>query len=224
MKHLHHLGSAILLGLIAATPATSLAQTEPSGFYATLYGQLSRLGSTGFNETGNAGFGSGLTAEFGTGFGFGGDVGYRYGNGWATEIEWNWRRHDVTSLRRGSTTIAADGDFASNILFVNGLRRFVGFGGGWTPYVGAGVGWVEEIDFDLSSAGTGRAWSTQGKIGVQLIGGAEIPLGEKWRLVTDLRVLRVGDDDMPAEGSGTGRLSKPSYNPMSVQLGLRRMF
>lgn len=224
MKYLRQLGSAFLLGLLAAMPAASWAQTEPSGFYATVYGQASRLGDTGFGETGNAGFGSGLKAEFGIGFGFGGDIGYRYGNGWATEIEWNYRRHDLSSLRRSGTTLAADGDFASNIFFVNGLRRFVGLAGGWTPYVGAGVGWVEEIDFDLSSGGTNRAWSKQGKIGVQLIGGIEIPISGSWRLATDVRALRVGDVDLPAEGGGTGKLSKPSYNPISVQLGLRRMF
>lgn len=224
MKRLRRLCSAVLLACLAGTAGSALAQTEPRGFYATVYGQASWLDSTGFDEVGNAGFGSGLKAEFGTGFGFGGDIGYRYGNGWATEVEWNWRRHEVTSLRRGGTTLSSDGDFASNIFFVNGLRRFVGIAGGWTPYVGLGVGWVEEIDLDLKSGGTSRAWSKQGNIAVQLIGGTEIPLSESWRLTADVRMLRVGDVELPAETGATGRLSKPSYNPLSVQFGLRRMF
>jgi opacity protein-like surface antigen len=204
--------------------STSLAQTEPRGFYATVYAQASNLGSTTFDEVGNAGFGSGLKATFGSGFGLGGDIGFRYGNGWASELEWNWRRHDLKSLNRSGSTLASSGDFASNIIFVNGLRRFIGQAGGWTPYVGAGLGWVQEIDFDINSGGTDRAWSKTGKAALQLIGGTEIPLGNAWRLAADVRLLRVGKVELPAEEGVTGRLSQPRYNPVSVQVGLRRAF
>jgi opacity protein-like surface antigen len=155
--------------------------------------------------------------------GFGGDIGYRYGNGWAAEFEWNWRRHDLKSLQGGGTAVT-DGDFASNIFFVNGLRRFVGEKGGWIPYTGVGIGWVQEIDFDLNSGATERAWSKQGKVAFQLIGGVEIPLNNLWSVVADARIMRVGRVELPAEEGVTGRLSSPSYNPISVQLGLRRMF
>jgi opacity protein-like surface antigen len=120
--------------------------------------------------------------------------------------------------------VVNDGDFASNIFFVNGLRRFPGAVGKWTPYIGAGVGWVQEIDFDLNSVGADRAWSKQGKIGLQLIGGAEIPLNKDWSLAADIRMLRLGRVELPAEEGVMGRLSKPSYNPVSVQIGLRRIF
>lgn len=210
--------------LMIGMAGTSLAQTEPRGFYATVYAQASNLGSTTFDEVGSASFGSGLTARFGTGLGLGGDIGFRYGNGWASELEWNWRRHDLKSLQSGGSTLATNGDFASNIIFVNGLRRFVGQTGGWTPYVGAGLGWVQEIDFDINSGGTERAWSKNGKVAVQLIGGAEIPLGGAWRLATDVRLLRVGNVELSAEEGVTGRLTQPRYNPVSVQVGLRRAF
>lgn len=211
-------------GLIIGTADNAMAQAEPRGLYATVYAQASKLGSTSFDEAGNAGFGSGLTARFETGVGFGGDIGFRYGNGWASELEWNWRRHDLKSLKRGGSTLASSGDFASNIIFVNGLRRFVGQAGGWTPYVGAGLGWVQEIDFDINSTSKDRAWSKQGKVAVQLIGGAEIPLGDAWKLAADVRFLRVGNIELPAEEGVTGRLSQPRYNPVSVQVGLRRAF
>jgi opacity protein-like surface antigen len=213
-------GSIMLFGMAS----TSLAQTEPRGFYATVYAQASNLGSTTFDEVGNAGFGSDLKATFGNGLGLGGDIGFRYGNGWASELEWNWRRHDLKSLNRNGSTLASSGDFASNIIFVNGLRRFIGQAGGWTPYVGAGLGWVQEIDFDINSGGTDHAWSKKGKIAIQLIGGTEIPLGNAWRLAADVRLLRVGNVELPAEEGVTGRLSQPRYNPVSVQVGLRRMF
>lgn len=210
-------------GLLAHAPGVH-AQTEPKGFYASVYAQASRLGSTRFDEFGNAGFGTGLEASFKTGMGLGGDLGYRYGNGWAAEIEWNWRRHDPSTLRRASTTLASEGDFASNIIFVNALRRFIGQRGGWTPYLGAGIGWVQEIDLDLNTGATDRAWSRQGRFGVQLIGGAEIPLSASWRLTADVRLLRVGGVELPAEEGATGRLAQPRYNPVSAQVGLRRVF
>ena len=212
--------SSMMIGMTGNT----WAQTEPRGLYATVYAQTSNLGSTTFNEIGNAGLGSGLKANFGTGLGLGGDIGFRYGNGWASELEWNWRRHDLKSLNRGATTLASSGDFASNIIFVNGLRRFIGPTGSWTPYVGAGLGWVQEIDFDIPSGGTERAWSKSGKTALQLIGGTEIPLGNTWRLTADVRLLRIGSVELPAEEGVTGRLMQPRYNPVSVQLGLRRLF
>jgi opacity protein-like surface antigen len=223
MKYRVSICRTVFAGCIAATALPSLAAIEPRGYYATIYAQASQLGSTSFDEIGNAGFGPGLRAKFDTGFGFGGDIGFRYGNGWAAEVEWNYRRHELKSLS-GSFTPVADGDFASNMLFINGLRRFPSASGGWTPYVGAGIGWVQEIDFDLNSAASDRAWSKQGKIGLQLIAGTEIPMSKDWRLTADLRVLRLGSVEMPAEEGITGRLSKPDYNPVSVQIGLRRVF
>jgi hypothetical protein len=217
--HIYH----ILLSCLAYVPGQSLAQSETAGFYTSAYAQATHLGSTTFDEIGNAGLGSGLRTDFDGGVGFGGDIGYRYGNGWAAEFEWNWRRHDLKSLQGGGTAVT-DGDFASNIFFVNGLRRFVGEKGGWIPYTGVGIGWVQEIDFDLNSGATERAWSKQGKVAFQLIGGVEIPLNNLWSVVADARIMRVGSIELPAEEGVTGRLSRPSYNPISVQLGLRRMF
>jgi hypothetical protein len=224
MKFFRSFSALAASSLMIGMAETSWAQTEPRGFYATVYAQTSKLGSTTFNEIGNAGLGSGLKASFGTGLGLGGDIGFRYGNGWASELEWNWRRHDLKSLNRGTTTLASSGDFASNIIFVNGLRRFIGPTGSWTPYVGAGLGWVQEIDFDIPSGGTERAWSKSGKAAVQLIGGTEIPLGDTWRLTADVRVLRIGNVELSAEEGVTGRLTQPRYNPVSVQVGLRRLF
>ncbi len=224
MTRFQPLCSAALLGCFALFTTPLQAQTEAPGLYATVYTQYSRLDSTSFDERGSAGFGSGLKADFDAGIGFGGDIGYIYGNGWAAEFEWNWRRHDLQSLRRGATTLVTDGDFASNILFVNGLRRFVRPSGRWVPYAGVGLGWVQEIDFDLNSGRTERAWSDQGAFGVQLMAGAEFSLGEAWRLTTDVRLLRIGSVELPAEEGVTGRLAEPEYNPLSVQIGLRRKF
>jgi opacity protein-like surface antigen len=207
-------------------PAAAMAQADSKGFYATIYAQQSRIGSSNFTESGTQGAGNGLRAEFGSGLGFGGDIGYRYGNGWASEIEWNYRRYSLDALRQGSSNLTRDGDFASNILLINGLRRF-SMGGGWTPYVGAGIGWVQEIDIDLtpSNAGAERGYSASSKSALQLIGGVEYELTPRWRLTADARWLRVGSVRLDNEvGNPGGSASPLKYNPISVQVGLRYSF
>ena len=123
--------SSPMLGALlcaALLPAPALAGAEPAGYYATLYGQYSQIGSSRFTESGALGVGSGLRAKFGSGVGWGGDLGWRYGNGWAAEVEWNYRSHSLDALRQGGAILAREGDFASNIFLVNGLRRFPGVG------------------------------------------------------------------------------------------------
>ena len=217
------LGSLAGIGLM---PSTVLAQAETKGWYATIYAQQSRLGASGLAESGAAGAGSGLRAEFGSGTGFGGDIGWRYGNGWAAEVEWNYRSHSLDALRQGSTNRAREGDFASNIFLVNGLRRFSS-ASAWTPYLGAGIGWVQEIDIDIapSPGGAERSYSAGGKAALQLIAGAEYAIAPKWRLTADARWLRVGSVRMDNEAGNPGGSAGPlKYNPLSVQVGLRYLF
>jgi outer membrane autotransporter protein len=212
--------------LLAMLPIVALAQMEPKGFYVTGYAQYSRIGSSTFTESGALGAGGGLNAEFGSGFGLGGDIGYRYGNGWAAEVEWNYRRHSLSSLRQGGGTLSQDGDFASNIILINGLRRF-NSSTKWTPYVGAGIGWVQEIDIDIQPAAGGaeRSYSASNKTAFQLIAGVEYALNQKWRMTADARWLRVGSVKMDNESGNTGgSVTSLDYNPISLQIGLRYSF
>jgi outer membrane protein len=207
-------------------PATAWAQSEQKGFYVTLYGQYSTLGSSTFTESGPAGAGSGLQAEFSAGTGWGGDFGWRYGNGWAAEVEWNYRSHPLDSLRRAGVNVASDGDFASNTILLNGLRRFPG-GGAWTPYLGAGLGWVQEIDIDIKPTGGNveRGYSASSKFAVQLIAGTEYAITPNWRLTADARWLRVGSVTLDNEAANRGGTAGPlDYNPFSVQVGVRYAF
>jgi opacity protein-like surface antigen len=215
--------SSAIAGFVALGTTSVLAQSQSQGIYITAYAQASRLPSTTFDEVGNANLGAGLKAEFDTGLGLGGDIGYRYGNGLAAEIEWNWRRHEVKTLSNAKGAVS-DGDFASNIIFINGVYRFNRSVWGLNPYLGAGLGWVQEIDFDLNTSATEREWSKQGEAGVQFMAGAEFPLTPQWQLTADIRHLRVGKVTLLAEGGMAGRLSHPRYSPVSVQIGLRRLF
>jgi opacity protein-like surface antigen len=214
-----------LLGVFL-TPTAALAQEESKGYYATVYAQYSQIGSSTFSESGALGAGTGLRAEFGSGLGLGGDIGWRYGNGWAAEFEWNYRRHNLDTLTQGGGNLARDGDFASNILLLNGLYRF-SRPDAWTPYVGAGVGWVQEIDIDLAPAAGGdeRGYSDSGQFAAQLVAGVEYRMTPQWGVTADARWLRVGSVRLDNEvGNPDGSAGPLTYNPLSVQVGLRYDF
>jgi hypothetical protein len=49
-------------------------------------------------------------------------------------------------------------------------------------------------------------------------------LADAWSLTADVRLLRLGKHELTAEEGVTGRLAKPGYNPLSVQIGVRRRF
>lgn len=225
---LHRSLTRIFCPIVLASwlPSAAMAQTQSQGFYATLYGQHSQIAASNFTESGALGAGQGLRVEFGSGFGLGGDLGYRYGNGWASEVEWNYRRHPLNALRKDGSQLSRDGDFASNILLINGLRRFQ-MSGGWTPYLGAGIGWVQEIDMDIapSHAGAQRGYSAGSKSAFQFIAGAEYMLSPKWRLIADARWLRISPVRLDNEESNPGGSAGPlKYTPVSVQLGVRYSF
>lgn len=225
---LHRSLTRIFCPIVLASwlPSAAMAQTQSQGFYATLYGQHSQIAASNFTESGALGAGQGLRAEFGSGFGLGGDLGYRYGNGWASEVEWNYRRHPLNALRKDGSQLSRDGDFASNILLINGLRRFQ-MSGGLTPYLGAGIGWVQEIDMDIapSHAGAQRGYSAGSKSAFQFIAGAEYMLSPKWRLIADARWLRISPVRLDNEESNPGGSAGPlKYTPVSVQLGVRYSF
>jgi outer membrane protein W len=206
---------------VVATGSTAHAQSsEAAGWTASLYGTLSRLGDTDVDRLGGSNPASG-TASFGNGFGFGGAVGWRYGNGWATEVAWDYRRHDLERWRGVAGTLASDGDYASNALFVNAYRRFPS--AGWTPYLGAGLGWVQEIDFDLGTASDENSHSAKGRAAWQLIAGAERALGPRWSVFGDVRYMNAGSPTLKSEAMAT-ELRNARYAPWSLHLGARIRF
>jgi outer membrane protein W len=214
------------LGAAAIAAASTIAAFgasahDTAGFYANLYAGPSFLSSTNLTETRNAAGNVSGNASFDTGFGFGGAVGYRYGNGWAAELAWDYRSQGLK--RVGGTT--ADGDFASNTFFVNGYYRFAKWGI-VRPFVGAGVGWTEEIDIDINRNGRSLSYSRSGAVAVQGILGGEIDLSAKWSLVGDIRAMGVSSGSFSAEnGNAGGTLSGDlEYRPVSLNIGLSYRF
>lgn len=205
---------------VLLSPSSVLAQETP-GSYASLYVGSSNLSSTTVTESRLLGPVLSGKASFGSGLGAGGAIGYRYGNGLAAELAWDYRRHDLK--RVGAAVVG--GDFASNTFFLNGYYRFPKTGS-LRPFVGAGIGWNQEIDIDIERGGLGLSYSRSGSVAFQAIVGGEIELTDKWSLVADLRWMRINAGAFKPENAAAGGLllNKPKYQPAAFHLGVSYRF
>ena len=212
-----------VLGIAAASALSAFdaSAQDAAGRYVNLYLGSSSLSSTSLTESRTSGGSASGNASFDTGVGFGGAFGYRYGNGWAAEVAWDFRRHGLKQI--GSSPV--DGDFASNTFFVNGYYRFAKWGD-IRPFVGAGLGWTQEIDIDINRGGRELSYSRSGAAAVQVMFGGELDLSAKWSLVGDVRLMRVSTGSFKAEDSSAGgRITRdPNYVPISLNLGLTYRF
>lgn len=210
--------SSSLAGLSILASMPVVAQ-DRSGTYVSVYGGSSSLASTSLTESRTSL--STLTGKgsFGSGIGLGGAFGYRYGTGWAAELAWDYRSHDIKRI--GGTPV--DGDFASTTAFINGYYRFEKLGI-VRPFVGVGLGYVTEIDIDLNRNGSEQEYSRRGGVAVQAIVGGEMELTEHWSLSADLRRSEMDSGSFKSSSAGSTLSGKPKYQPTSVNLGLTYRF
>jgi outer membrane protein W len=215
---LRNLFPAVLIGASLTAPLSVTAQ-DRAGMYLSVYGGASSMGSTTVSESRPALANLEGKASFGNGTGLGGAFGYRYGNGWAAELAWDYRSHDLKRI--GAT--AVDGDFASTVLFVNGYYRFAKVGG-VRPFLGAGLGYITEIDMDITRGGTEQEYSRRGGVATQLIVGGEVDLTANWSLTADLRWSQMGSAAFKSTKAGAALGNRPKYQPTSLQVGVTYRF
>ncbi|MFN7857883.1 MAG: OmpW/AlkL family protein, partial [Acidovorax sp.] len=204
------------LSMLAAMPVVA---QDRSGLYVSAYGGSSSLASTSLTESRATSSSVSGRGSFGTGIGLGGAFGYRYGNGWAAELAWDYRSHDVKRI--GGTPV--QGDFASTTAFINGYYRFQKLGI-VRPFVGAGVGYVTEMDMDLSRDGSDKEYSRRRGLAVQAILGGEVDLTDRWSVSADLRWAKMGSGSFKSTSAGATLSGNPKYQPISVNLGLTYQF
>ena len=207
--------------LLVGALAVSMAATaqDKSGLYVNAYGGSSTLGSTTLTESrATLGVLEGK-AKFGSGMGAGGAFGYRYGNGWAAEVAWDYRGHKIERI--GNT--AVEGDFASTVLFVNGYYRFDKVGA-VRPFVAAGLGYITEIDIDIQRGASEREYSRRGGLAIQAMVGGEVDLSESWSLSGDVRWSQMKTGAFKSTNPDASVLNNPKYQPVSLNVGLTYRF
>jgi len=214
-----------LLYIIASAASLSNpALAEDGGkWYGKLYGGASSLGDQSIKQTGVAANGATGKIKNDSGFMLGGSVGYHYTNNFSVEVAWDYTSNDSKTNFSDGTNFN-EGDFASNIFFLNGRYTFEPMATTKIrPYLGAGLGYVQEIDIDLESGGVERSYSQDGEFAYQLMAGITYPITEAIDFDAGLRYVRADSIKFERE-SGDGELRKVDYDPILFTIGLSYKF
>jgi outer membrane protein W len=185
------------------------------GYYVKPYAGLSYM-----NDVSTTRAAESVSVELEQGMVLGAAFGYRYNADFAVELAWEYRSNE--SETQLGTTFYPEGNYASNIFFLNGIYFF----NSWqeiTPYVGFGLGWMQEIDIDLELAGVESSYSSSGNFTYQGFVGLEYPIAQRWVLHTELRHAGGKSGDLKSE-AGADVLANLNYKPFTWQLGVKYLF
>lgn len=156
-----------------------------------------------------------------TGFNAGLGFGYQYGNNIAVEIYWEYRTNDSQALL-SDNTFYEEGNYASNIFYLNGFYYFKG-SQSWSPYLGAGIGWVQEIDIDFEQNENEESFSGSGDSVFQIFAGVDYRLTKNINANAEIRFSSVTDLTLDGE-ERAGSIQNIDYQPVTFQVGLKWMF
>ena len=204
---------------VALLTSFNVAAHDRAGLYVSAYGGTSMLGSASLTESRTSMPTLAGKASFGSGIGLGGAIGQRYGNGWAAEVAWDYRSHDLKRI--GGERVS--GDFASTAAFINGYYRFQKVGM-IRPFVGAGLGYATEIDMDITRDGAEQEYSRRGGLALQAILGGEMDLTERWSVSADVRWIRLGSGSFKSTNAGAELSGNPKYQPTALHVGVTYHF
>jgi opacity protein-like surface antigen len=206
-----------LLSAIAVLSAVTVPvqAAETAHYYVKPYAGISYMNDvTGKTAT------APIDVELEKGLVLGGAFGYRYNANIAAEVVWEYRSNDSETIV--GKDVYPEGNYASNIIYLNGLYYFEPWGS-LTPYVGAGVGWMQEIDIDLERNGVETSYSNSGNFSYQGFVGVEYKLSAHWSVHTELR--HAGGKSGTLEDEKTkAKFSSLNYKPFTWQLGATYRF
>ncbi len=167
-----------------------------------------------FDGDWQSGTDSGFTAGLG--------LGYQYSQGVSAELFWEYRSNDSNTTIK-NTDQSFDGNYAANLIMVNGYYHFLS-NGSWRPFLGAGLVWAQEIDIDLESDGTEQSYSGDGDFGWQIALGTSYQLTPRWQLNAELRYTSLSSLELQGEEGATGKLSGFDYQPKTLAIGFQYHF
>ncbi len=201
---------AVVMSLGLMMPLAGVA--DDTGWFVKPYGGYSGLSDTSGSLNGEV-----VDVSLDGGFAAGMGVGYRYNQRWSAEVAWEYRSNE-SETEVGPLTYG-DGNYASNIFFVNGYRHFEPRGR-FQPYVGVGLGWVQEIDIDLEGRGPEISYSGDGDVVFQVMAGADYLISEAWEISAEIRYANLTDVDLEGEGAAAGEIEGLDYEPITFNLGV----
>ena len=193
---IRYLAISIAVLLTAGLPATSNAQENGNGFYASLSGiYLLSTNVTG-SETSNGVTASGL--RMGSGFGVSAAVGYGAPAGLRAEVELGWRSipYDKVDFKLGGTSlknVSVDGNVRILMVMANGIYAFDT--GQVRPYVGAGIG-VAFLNASITGIGgisVGKVSTNSTEFAYQALAGIAYPVSEAAEVRLGYRYAKTSD-------------------------------
>lgn len=205
------------IAILASTASFLSHGAEPSWYWRAAIGYSSLEDASGStSEVGNINGTARIDVD--DGFFAGAAIGFDYLGPWSAEIVWEYRSNDSeTTLADGS--VFSDGNYASNIFFLNGLYQLSDVYG-LKPYLGLGIGWIQEIDVDLEQDDIELSYSGDGEYGWQIFLGLEKPLTSRIDASAELRYAVFDDISLSGEEGAIGRFNSLDYNHVTLQLGL----
>lgn len=206
----------VLTGCMLASASQTVIAAE--NWFIRPYVGLSQMSDVDSDFSDIDGLSGKADVDLDTGFTAGLGVGYRYTENFALEVGWEYRSNDSETTLNGVSEFD-DGNYASNIFYLNGYYFFAK-NGPWQPYVGAGLTWVEEVDIDLERNGEELSYSGDGDTGYQVFAGIDYELSPEWKLQTELRYGAVTDIDLDGEDGDSGSFDGIDYETTTLQIGL----
>lgn len=201
-----------------ALPAAPALATDDDRWFVRPYVGLSQMSDLDSDFTDIDGLSGEAEIDIDGGFTGGLSVGYRYSETYAVEFGWEYRSNDSETLLAGTSEFD-DGNYASNLFYLNGYYHFPR-NGKWQPYVGAGLTWVEEIDIDLERGGDELSYSGDGDSGYQVFAGVNYDWSERWQIQGELRYGSITGIDLSGEGNDVGEFDGIDYETTTLQVGL----
>lgn len=192
---------AVILCVLSA----SAWSTEDGSFFVKPHFAWSSLGNDNLLVEGISG-----QANYDSGFATGLGVGYDYGNGFRSELDYEYRTNEYSSVSLVNGSTLTGGDFSSAILYLNGYYFFNSPNRSWSPFVGAGLGWVQEIDFDAGTGSASASYSQSGDWAYQWMAGVEYVLSSDWRFQVQFNQVSISGLKLNEEG-GDGRITDADY-------------
>lgn len=172
--------------------------------------------------------------EYDPGWLLDGSVGYGFGNGVRTELEFGYRRSSIDNIKGIGAGPGSNGrltvfNVMGNALYDLDLTRWMGKWGdlsvmGWrlNPYIGAGIGYAHFDADNIRNVINGSSIDdSNGNFAYQGIAGFSVDLDYNWAVTADYRYLGALDTKLE---TNTGAKAKTEYDSHNILFGVRYTF